>query len=279
MTERYLEPPLQTASIGGRQLAWRETGSGGGLPLLLMHGIGSNARAWAGQFAGFASDRRVVAWNAPGYDQSDPLASEWPTPRDYALVARDLLRHLRIDSCIVVGQSLGAIMATALARLAPEQVDALVLLSPAAGYGIVAGGLLPPTVAARVADLRSLGAMQFAARRAGRLLTSNASATASDIVHRAMAEVTPMGYLHAARLLAVADLAPDVAKVRVPVTVMWGSEDVITPPLACREIATAARCNGIELEGLGHGLATEGPDRVNARLRGVIAGVEQRSLS
>jgi pimeloyl-ACP methyl ester carboxylesterase len=276
---RYIEPPLRTAVIDGRQQSWREAGEGARLPLLLLHGIGSNAGMWAGQFPAFSDERRVVAWNAPGYDQSDGLASDWPTPDEFATAALGLVSHMKITRCIVVGQSLGAVIAVALARLAPERIAATVLVSPASGYGISPGDPLPESVASRLNDLRALGRDEFAARRYGRLLTAAASPAAHDIVRRAMAEVTMNGYSQAARLLAVADLVRDVAGLAMPTRVIWGDADVITPAEGCRRVAAAAGCVGIELKGLGHALATEAPDRFNASLRAVMAAVEQQNSS
>lgn len=276
---RYLLPPLETAVIGGRRQAWRQAGTGEGLPLLLLHGIGSNARAWAGQLAAFAGERRVIAWNAPGYDQSDPLAIAWPAPDDYAGAALALLDHLRIPRCILIGQSLGAVMATAIARRSPERIAALALVCPAAGYNAKPGSELPEAVASRVADLQSLGPAGFAARRSDGLLTDEASSGARDIVRCAMSEVTIEGYLAAARMLACADLEREVARLTVPLLVAWGGEDRVTSPASCRRIAAAAAAAGVELQGLGHGLATQAPERLNEAIRPLIARAEERSAS
>ena len=47
--------------------------AGEGLPLILLHGIGSNSRSWRRQLEGLSSGFKVVAWDAPGYGRSsDP---------------------------------------------------------------------------------------------------------------------------------------------------------------------------------------------------------------
>ena len=273
--ERYLAPALRTAVIGGRCQSWRQAGEGERLPLVLLHGIGSNARAWAGQLAGFAAERAVIAWNAPGYAQSDPLGVTWPVADDYALAALALLDHLRIRRCALIGQSLGAIMATALSRLAPQRVAALVLVSPASGYGSTTGSELPEPVASRLAELEGLGAATFAARRSDRLLTAGASSESRSIVHRAMSEITLEGYSAAARMLACADLEREVTTLCVPVLVIWGDQDEITPPAGCRRVAKAASAAEVELPGLGHALATEAPERLNDVIRPLLARAEE----
>jgi pimeloyl-ACP methyl ester carboxylesterase len=272
-------PPLLCATLAGRRQSWREAGAGTGLPLVLLHGIGSNSRAWAGQLAGFAAQRRVLAWNAPGYVGSDPLPMPAPVAADYGAAALAWLDHLGIGRCVVVGQSLGAIMATALARLAPGRVAALALASPAGGYGITPGRPLPETVAARIRDVQTLGPAGLAQARAHRLLTGIADDQARATVQTAMAEVVPHGYEQAVRLLGGADLARDVAGLPMPVRVLWGAQDVVTPPAACARIAQAAaqgnaRTSQVEVPGGGHAFATALPQAFNDAIAPLIAAGE-----
>jgi pimeloyl-ACP methyl ester carboxylesterase len=280
----YREPPLSTALIAGRTQSWRAAGPADGtpasasaLPLVLLHGIGSNARAWAGQFAGFADTRRVIAWNAPGYAGSAPLPFVWPTPDDYAAALAQLLDHLGIARCVLVGQSLGAVQATAFALGAPGRVAALVLASPASGYGVARGDPLPDGVARRIADVETLGPAGLADARYARLLGEGASAAAHAIVRRAMAEVAPHGYAQAARLLAAADLPRAVTGLQVPVTTLWGSLDRITPPDRCAAVAAATPGGRFqEIPGGGHAVATECPDAFNQALRPILAEADAR---
>jgi len=247
-------------------------------PLVLLHGIGSNARAWAGQFAGLQGERRILAWNAPGYAHSGPIDAEWPVGVDYAYALKGLLDHLDIDCFVLVGQSLGAIMASAFARLWPERVAGLMLASPATGYGLSSGAGLPAKLQARIDDLLAMGASGFAEARHGRLLTDQAPAEARDIVRQSMAEVETKGYTAAVRLLAVSNLAEVASALACRPVVAWGAADVVTPPESCRAIAQAARAiRAIEVPGLGHAFATEAPDHFNAILRPLLQQADSQT--
>jgi pimeloyl-ACP methyl ester carboxylesterase len=229
-----------------------------------------------GQFTAFASERRVVAWNAPGYGDATPLASEAPDARDYAGALLGLLDNLGIARCVLVGQSLGAIMVSAAARIAPRRIAALVLASPATGYGVAFGAALPETITRRIEDIRALGPQGMADQRAMRLVTEAASPQVRALVHGAMAAVTLEGYEKAVRLLACSDLPTLLDGVSLPGLVIWGGADVVTPPAGCQRIADAfAGAARHEVPGLGHAFATEAPDQFNAAIRPVLAAADK----
>ena len=57
---------------GGSVFTYGEAGAG--TPLVLLHGIGSAARAFDDQLAGLSDRLHVIAWDAPGYGGSTALA-------------------------------------------------------------------------------------------------------------------------------------------------------------------------------------------------------------
>ena len=126
--------PPRTVQAGSRKLSYRESGKGP-RTLVLLHGVGTDSASWIQQLDAFASVCRVIAWDAPGYGESTPPASGEPVATDYADALLGLLDALDIRQALLVGQSLGAIMATALAARHPERIEKLVLTGPAAGYG------------------------------------------------------------------------------------------------------------------------------------------------
>jgi pimeloyl-ACP methyl ester carboxylesterase len=271
-TSAYFEPPLESARIDGALRSWRAAGVGSALPLVLLHGIGSNSSSWAGQLAGLAGDRQVIAWNAPGYPGSDTLPAPWPSARDYGAALIALLDYLGIRRCVLIGQSLGAIVAATVAVETPSRVAALMLASPASGYAAPPGGDLPAPVAGRLAEVEELGPRGLADKRSGRLVTERASPAARDLVWRAMSEVTVDGYRQASRMLACADIKRDAARLTVPTIVAWGGEDVVTPPESCRAVADAVPGGrAVELPTLGHGFATEDPAAFNQVVRQLLA--------
>jgi pimeloyl-ACP methyl ester carboxylesterase len=248
--------------------------SGAGTPIVLLHGIGSNAQSFA-SFMQALDGRPVFAWDAPGYGTSQPLAAQWPDASDYAAALNRLLVRLDISRCALLGHSLGALIAARFALVAPKRVTTLFLASPALGHAVERGAPLPPSVARRVEDLDRLGAEQFAAARAPLLLGDPAGQPdVLQAVASAMAAVRRPGYDQAARLLASGRLLEDAAKIDVPTAVLVGSKDTITPPSAVRRAFEALRASVRhsyqEFPGAGHALCQEQPVEVARAINTIL---------
>ncbi|RAI43825.1 alpha/beta fold hydrolase [Rhodoplanes roseus] len=277
---RSLETSAAPAAItGGRAdgIAYlHRPGRDHAVPIVLLHGIGSDAASFVPLMQALDDHVAAIAWDAPGYGTSAPLAAEWPSADDYAARLEALLVSLGVGPAIVVGHSLGCLVAAAYARRHPDRVRGLLLLSPAIGYGAAPGGTLPESVAARLVDLDRLGAEKFATLRAPRLVSDAAVLPA---VTRAMAAVKMPGYGQASRMLATGRLGDDVAALTRPVLVACGDEDRITPPVQSATVAEAVsaeqRVRGelVLIAGAGHALPQERPDAVAALVAELVPHV------
>jgi pimeloyl-ACP methyl ester carboxylesterase len=66
---------IQRLVVDGIEIVRRE-GRTADAPIVLLHGIGSNAGSFEPLMACLDQNRTVVAWNCPGYGRSTPLAGE-----------------------------------------------------------------------------------------------------------------------------------------------------------------------------------------------------------
>jgi pimeloyl-ACP methyl ester carboxylesterase len=243
----------------------RRQGTGPTLSLVLLHGVGSNARSFEPLMAALPPSYTIVAWNAPGYATSTPLAVATPTPRDYAAALTRLLDALGLTRIVLVGHSLGALFAASLAAHDPARVAGLALISPALGYRVAANTALPPNVQARIDELESLGPTAFAEKRAARLIhDAEHKPQVLAAVREAMAAVNQAGYAKAVHALGAGDLIADLARIPAPTLIAVGAEDVVTPPANARRAFTALAnpANYSEVAGAGHALPQEDPAAV-----------------
>lgn len=251
----------------------RRPGTRRGDTIVLLHGIGSNAGSFEPLFGTLPEAFDAIAWHAPGYGGSRSVVASFPRPDDYADALLSFIDALGLERVTLVGHSLGCLFAGSFAARHPVRVSALALLSPALGYGVKAGETMPETVQGRIDELCALGARDFAAKRAARLVYQpEAKPAVLNAVREAMAAVDPVGYMQAARALGAGDLLADAASLSMNTLVAVGAHDVITPPANARKLYDALpRPAGYhEIPGAGHALPQENPAAVAGLLVNLI---------
>jgi pimeloyl-ACP methyl ester carboxylesterase len=242
---------------------------------VLLHGIGSGAASWQNQLNAVQqkTDTCALAWNAPGYGRSTPLVNAKPTSADYASVLWHWLEALNIKAPLVlVGHSLGALIAANAATSKPAAIERLVLLAPALGYGDECSEVQEKIVTQRMSNLTQLGAKAMATARAPAMLSPNADRTHIQLVEKIMGQLNPAGYAQAVHMLSTARLIADLQNIttfndkKFTIDVASGSADSITPPTKCALAAKAANTELIDLGPVGHVCALEGYVAVNQLL-------------
>ncbi len=267
LLEQY---PPRTVQAAARQLSFRSTEGRDkrtAPTLVLLHGIGTDSASWVQQLDAFAPVCRVVAWDAPGYAASSPLPGDAPTAADYAEALLALLDALDISRALLLGQSLGALMAASFAARYPDRIEKLVLTGPASGYANATAAERAERLDKRVKQMNEQGPQGMAAARGANMLSELASEEVRDFLGACQARLNPAGYLQAAHMLSGAVIAQDAARYSAPVLVLSGAVDKLTPEAGCRAVAQAFPCGFYRsLPGLGHGGYVEDATRVNSIL-------------
>ena len=263
------------AGRDGAPLAYRCGGSHGPV-VLLLHGISSGAASWLSCASLLAAHARVIAWDAPGYGNSQALPIAAPKAADYALRLQDLMRALDVRPDVIVGHSLGALMAaTYVAEASPALLPAqLLLLSPAQGYGGPGTEDQARDVARqRLEALAAVGVEGLAERGPGRLLSAAASADMQAWVRWNMRRLDPDGYRQAVAMLC-GDVIDDYLGRRgqgVNVRVGCGALDVVTPPPGCAALAERFALPFELIPDAGHACYVEQASRVARWIRHGLA--------
>lgn len=223
----------------GERVAYR-CGGGTGPVIVLLHGISSGAASWLPCASLLAAHAQVIAWDAPGYGESSPLAQARPLASDYAQRLDRLLQALGVQPALIVGHSLGALMAAAYVANASNLPARLLLLSVAQGYGGAGREAQAREVARqRLEALASLGVDGLAQRGPARLLSEEADPGAQAWVRWNMQRLNPDGYRQAVAMLCGDDIHTYLARrpEALPTQIACGSRDVVTTPPACGTLA------------------------------------------
>ena len=258
------------------KVQFRSAGMAPQVTHVLLHGIGSASASWAFQLGSAVgrSDVRLLAWDAPGYGRSTHLPMDLPSAQDYAERLWSWLDALYVTQPVVLaGHSLGALMAASAARLRPQGVSRLVLLSPARGYGDAPLADRERVVQGRLTNLQQLGPQGMAAARATAMLSPRASPVLQEAVRMTMSQIDPAGYSQAVQMLGQANLAQDLKCLSCPVAVASGDDDTVTTPEGCELVAQELNLKRISLGAVGHACSLEAADAVNHLLGLPVLGV------
>lgn len=177
---------------------------------ILVHGSGGDHRVWAAQSSTLAG---AVAVDLPGHPDGDPLT-------DLADLAAELARAVATvpGPRTLIGHSLGGAVVLEVARTHPELVDGLVVIASGARLSV------PDAVMDRARD-------DFAAERE-RLIAASFADTGGTMAGLARAALDGAGPATLAADYAACrsvDLRGGLAGVRVPVLVIAGADDPLTP--------------------------------------------------
>ena len=115
---------MSTAQINGIDIYYEEHGHGD--PLLLIMGLAADSVAWMFQLPDFSEHYRTIVFDNRGVGRSSKPAGLY-TIAQMAADAAGLLDHLKIERALVVGVSMGGMIAQELALRHPKKVRGLVL--------------------------------------------------------------------------------------------------------------------------------------------------------
>lgn len=243
----------------------------GGVPLLFLHGVGSDRSAWNRQLDAFGEERLTIAIDMPGYGGSDAGHPAIEGRKDFAAAALAVLDALGLEQTHVCGLSLGGVVALAMIGLAPERVASLVLADTFARHPEGAAIL-----ERSLAGASEFGMAGLADSRADALLAQPSDPAIRRKVVDTMSRIDPATYARAAEAVWLADQRGTAAAVSCPTLILYGSEDRITPPALSEELKSLIPHAGlIEITGAGHLPNLEQPAIFNRVLAAFLADVER----
>ncbi|MDG9724731.1 alpha/beta fold hydrolase [Streptomyces sp. DH41] len=253
--------------------------------VVLAHGWACSTAFWAAQIRALATDHRVIAYDQRGHGRSPagPACGTETLADDLEAVLEATLAP--DEQAVLAGHSMGGMTVMAAAtRPAVRAHAAAVLLCSTGSSRLVASSTVVPLREGRVrtwltrrilGSRAPLGPVTPLARRILKYGTMGPGSAphmvdaCARVVH-----ACPRGVRHAwSQVLDLLDLDHGVRELRMPVEVVVGTADRMTPPVHARSLAAALpHCVGLtELVGLGHMTPVEAPDLVTGKIRALAA--------
>ena len=134
-------------------IGYYESGEAVETSIVFLHGVGSDRSVWLLAAGAFRARRRAIAFDYPGYGDSDP-APEDTSRDDYAAAILSAMSELGVYRAHICGLSLGGVVAIAMYDAAPERCASLVLADLFAAIPMGARSTNARSPAARHARIR-----------------------------------------------------------------------------------------------------------------------------
>ena len=238
----------------------RDSGISSPKTLVLLHGISSGSGSWQDCARVLADHGRVIAWDAPGYGDSAPLSESAPLAIDYAASLAALVDALDLEEFLLVGHSLGALMAAGYSSLPQARAFGYALFSPALGYG---GTEKSADVRkGRLDALEQKGIEGIAAALPARLLSANALPAQRQAVTQNALRLHAGGYRQAVELLCGDDINRHRGLMASNTRVYCGDADVVTTPVQSHAYAQQHGIPFALVHAAGHACYIEQPEQV-----------------
>ncbi|HTV94977.1 MAG TPA: alpha/beta hydrolase [Steroidobacteraceae bacterium] len=248
----------------GYEMHYREAGRGPAV--VFVHGSGpgasgsSNFKQNVPQIS--AAGYRCILPDLVGFGWSEKPAGIDYTLELFASTLIELLDALEIDTCALIGNSLGGAVAMRLAILQPRRVSKLVLMGPG-GIESRETYFQMPGIQKMVSGFVGSGFDKPGLRRLLQLLTFDPKVVTDELVEERwnVMQTQPKDVL--ARMM-IPDQTPDLPKLRCPILGFWGIEDQFCPASGHEKILRA--CPGSRFELLsqcGHWAMVEYPALFN----------------
>lgn len=188
-------------------------------PVVVLHGWGASLAAVMPIVNGLAPVAPVIAFDLPGFGDSELPREGWRVG-DYAALVIEGVQRLGVERFSIVGHSFGARVAIVLASERPELVARLVLTG--------AAGIPPKRKPAYYAKVGAAKVGKAAARVGGR-----AGERAQDRIRQRVASQdwldAPEALRATFRLVIAEDLSDRLPEIKAPVLLLWGDGDEDTP--------------------------------------------------
>lgn len=241
-------------------------------PLVLLHGFGGICASWVPVILRLEPHQPLVVYDLPGHGHSIDAEGVGHAGVMAKAILADLGRR-GISSFHLCGHSMGGAIASLIALRARDRVASLTLVAPG-GFGpeidhqaLRRYGLAvePDALAGGLAAMAAQG-VAFEAAGLERLAAARRIAGATDRLMEILQSflVEPDGQIGQGTLP-----LSSFSALGIPTRLLWGTADPILPVVQAKNIWQGAKVTLIE--GAGHMLIDEAPERVAAAIREAMA--------
>jgi len=248
---------MEFASINKVNLHYKWIDNKKDITFLFINSLGTDFRIWDAVIPFLTGYGNILLYDKRGHGLSDVMLNT-SSLNDFADDAIGLIDHLKINRCVVVGVSVGGMIAQILASRIPGKIERLILCDTRHIIGNEEGWNT------RIQQVKELGLSEISESvmqrwfpetfRKGNVITFSGL--------KNMLERTPaLGYIQTCAAIRDADLTDIAQQIRIPTLCVVGSEDKSTLPEEVKNLSDLVEGSRYEIiESSGHIPCVDNPE-------------------
>ena len=194
--------------------------------LVFLHGFNGSSKSWACQFGHFTS-QTVIAIDAPGFGESQSIDGGMVAIADEVAA---LITSLVTGKVVIIGHSMGGMLAQVLGATHPDICQAIILSCTHKGRAQPVGSPLGAAVQERIQKREVMDDASYGALRVGKMLSGEIDPEIMAFLAAVAGEIRVEGIRCGGFAMQYLDTSPFLEKITAPVAIFTGADDVVVKP-------------------------------------------------
>lgn len=217
--------------------------------LVFLHGFNGSSKSWACQFAHFTS-QTVIAIDAPGFGGSQFVDGGMVAIADEVV---SLISNLVTGKAVIIGHSMGGMLAQVLGATHPDICQAIILSCTHKGRAQPVGSPLRAADQERIKEREVMDDASYGALRVGKMLSGKIDPQIMAFLAAIAGEIRVEGIRCGGFAMQYLDTSPFLDQITAPVAIFTGADDVVVKPDAAAALkAGLPQAHHWLLAGVGH---------------------------
>jgi len=235
--------------------------------LVFLHGFNGSSKSWACQFAHFAN-HTVIAIDAPGFGESQSVEGGMVAIADEVAA---LITSLVTGKVVIIGHSMGGMLAQVLGATHPDICQAIILSCTHKGRAQPVGSPLGAAVQERIQQREVMDDASYGALRVGKMLSGKIDPQMMAFLAAIAGEIRVEGIRCGGFAMQYLDTSPFLDKITAPVAIFTGGDDVVVKPGAAAALkASLPQAHHWLLANVGHAPYCEDASSFNAAIEAFL---------
>ena len=233
---KYANTESSFIAVNGMDVHYRDEGNeSDSIPIILIHGTGSSLHTFDNWSTALKHSNRVIRMDLPAYGLTGPFPDGNYSMSHYTSFLKDFLTALKIEQCVLAGNSLGGQIAWNFTLEQPGMVKKLILID-AAGYPMYSKSV---PIAFRLAKTPKLNKAlnyitpRFLVRSSVENVYFNTSRVTNTIVDRYFELTLRAGnrkaFVDRLKKRVDTNAFTSIKNITQPTLILWGAQDLLIP--------------------------------------------------